>query len=115
MEGWLRLNLMGLVSKASATRILIASPIALTFDGELDWTNDDGGGGDDRSWYRQPDLLGQIALYGLRIRGRLGGEGGGTGLPILANPAPRWGVARSLAIQPYPPDPNQWRRGELLD
>ena len=27
---------MGLVSKASATRILIASPIALTFDGELD-------------------------------------------------------------------------------
>ena len=85
-------------------------------DGEHDYVNDDGGSDDDRSWYGRTDLLGQIALYGLRIRGRLGGGGGGgTGLPILANPAPRWGVARSLAIQPYPPDPNQWRRGELLD
>ena len=83
-------------------QILIESMI-MSFnssDGEHDYVNDDGGNADDRSWYGRPDLLGGIALYGLRIRWWWKGEGGleeegKGGLPILA-------------------DANQWRRGELL-
>ena len=83
-------------------QILIESMITFfnSSDGEHDYVNDDGGNADDRSWYGRTDLLGGIALYGLRIRWWKGGRGirrrEGGGLPI------------------YPADANQWRRGELL-
>ena len=61
-EPSLQLNLIGLVSKASATHSDWEHDFVLASDGELDYVNDDGGNGDDRSWYGGTDLLGRIAL-----------------------------------------------------
>ena len=87
------------MSKTSGTNSDWEHDYVLACDGEYDCVNDDGGNADDRSWYGRTDLLGGIALYGLRIRWK-----GGRGIRRREG-----GVTN-----PTPADANQWRRGELL-